>query len=324
MHCNPDTEIAHRILLEDLQALEDGQKGKQVAGQPSDMEVAISSMSDDILTAGISSRDRTLAMSISNAMLTDGNILASICHDEYVAEQDRLYAAMLDEDDNHDAPAPTPKEPNLDNRMADDSVSVVLGDLMDRLNFEQESDAGEGPSHRPSSQQARAMITECVSCLEQFETSGIFFSACSHGFCLDCTRQMFLGAIKDEELYPPRCCGHVILPGTALRVLNYEELRGFSDRALEYTAKDRIYCADPTCSKFIPLFAIDDDHGTCPACQQKTHLPCRSLEHADEDCPLDETLQNVLAMANAANWQRCFHCRTMVELQHGCNHMTCR
>lgn len=324
MHCDPDTEIAHRLLLENLQALEDRQKGKQVAGQLSDMEVAISSMKDDILTAGISRQDRALAMSISNAMLTDANILAAICHDEYVAEQDRQYAATLDDDDARDAPVPIPNEANLDSGKADDSVSVVLGDLMDRLNFAQEKDAGEGPSHRPSPQQARAMITECVSCLEQFETSGTFFSDCGHGFCLDCTRQMFLGAIRDEELYPPRCCGHVIPPGTALRVLNYEELREFSDRALEYTAKDRVYCADPICSKFLPPFAIDGDHGTCPACQQKTHLPCRSLEHPDVDCPMDETLQHVLTMANAANWQRCFHCRTMVELQHGCNHMTCR
>ncbi|PLN80222.1 hypothetical protein BDW42DRAFT_194653 [Aspergillus taichungensis] len=160
---------------------------------------------------------------------------------------------------------------------------------MDRLNLAQESCGGEVLSHRPCSQQTRDKATECVSCLEQLETSCLFFSAC-----------------------------------TALRVLNYEELREFSERALGYTTKDRVYCADPTCSKFIPPFAIDDDHGTCPVCQQKTHLPCRSLEHPGVDCPMDETLQHVLAMANAANWQRCFHCRTMVKLQHGCNHMTRR
>lgn len=135
---------------------------------------------------------------------------------------------------------------------------------------------------------------------------------------------MVLRTIKHEELYPPRCCGHIIPPGTALRVLNYEELCGFSDRALEYMAKDLIYCAVPTCSKFIPPFAIDDDHGTCPACQQKTHLPCRSLKHPGVDCPTDKNLQRVLAMANSSKWQRCFHCHTMVELQQGCNHIQCR
>ncbi|PKY00212.1 hypothetical protein P168DRAFT_260222, partial [Aspergillus campestris IBT 28561] len=320
MHCNPDTEIVHGRLLEDILAPENRQKGKQVDGMPSGMELAVTPVMDDVLTAGISSPDRTLA--ISNAMVTDGNILASICHGENVTEQDRLYAATLDDDDDaRDAPAPTPNEPNFDNGVADDSV---LGYVMDRLDLTQESGAGEGPSHRPSSQQAPAMLTECVSCMEQVETSGMLLSACGHSFCLDCTRQMVLGIIKQEQFYPPRCCGYIIPPSTALRVLNYEELCGFSDRVMEYMAKDPIYCAVPTCSKFIPPFAMDDDYGTCPACRQKTHLSCLSLEHPGVDCPTDETLQRVLAMANAADWQRCFHCRTMVELQQGCNHIRCR
>lgn len=149
-------------------------------------------------------------------------------------------------------------------------------------------------------------------------------SSCGHNYCRDCNRQMFLGAIKDEELYPPRCCGRIVPPGTALRILNYHELRAFCERGIEYSTKDRVYCAEPTCSKFIPPFNIEDDHGTCPECFQKTHLPCRSFAHPGVDCPMDDKLQGVLAMADAENWKRCSSCRTMVELQHGCNHITCR
>ena len=149
-------------------------------------------------------------------------------------------------------------------------------------------------------------------------------SSCGHNYCRDCNRQMFLGAIKDEELYPPRCCGRIVPPGTALRILNYHELRAFCERGIEYSTNDRVYCAEPTCSKFIPPFNIEDDHGTCPECFQKTHLPCRSFAHPGVDCPMDDKLQNVLAMADAENWKRCSNCRTMVELQHGCNHITCR
>lgn len=65
-------------------------------------------------------------------------------------------------------------------------------------------------------------------------------------------KQLFLGATKDEELYPPRCCGNVVPPGLALRLLSYKELRDFSESALEWTAKDRLYCAEPTCSKLSP------------------------------------------------------------------------
>lgn len=109
-----------------------------------------------------------------------------------------------------------------------------------------------------------------------------------------------------------------------MRVLNYDELQAFSKRTIEWTTKDRLYCAEPTCSKFIPPFSIQNKHSTCPECHQQTHLPCRSFAHPGVDCPMDDALHGVLAMANAENWRQCFNCQTMVELQHGCNHITCR
>lgn len=194
---------------------------------------------------------------------------------------------------------------------------------MDRMSLKDESYNGESSSTPASSCRATTRQRVCVSCLERCD-SILFIGRCGHEFCLDCARRMFLGAIQDEELYPPRCCGNVVPPGVALRVLNYKELRDFSERALEWTAKDRVYCADPTCSKFIPPFAIEGDHGTCSECHQQTHLPCRSLVHIGIDCPMDETLPIVLGMGEAEGWKRCPNCRTMVELQQGCNHITCR
>ncbi|KFY82353.1 hypothetical protein V498_08618, partial [Pseudogymnoascus sp. VKM F-4517 (FW-2822)] len=41
-------------------------------------------------------------------------------------------------------------------------------------------------------------------------------------------------------------------------------------------------------------------------------------------CPRDEETNRLLEAAKEAGWQRCYSCRTMVELKEGCNHMTCR
>lgn len=95
-------------------------------------------------------------------------------------------------------------------------------------------------------------------------------------------------------------------------------------RSNKHSTKDRVYCAEQSCSKFIPPFNIENEHGMCPQCRRETHLPCRSLAHPGVDCPMYDKLQSILAIAEEENWRRCSNCRTMIELHHGCNHMTCR
>ncbi|KAK4861603.1 hypothetical protein LT330_003638 [Penicillium expansum] len=331
MEQDQDKRMILQLLLEDLDHLQNRQKGKQAAGKETDLEVAIACLREDIRSTQISIADEVLTISTSTAIAIDQKILASFQRQERVADQDRQFALALSNGtstSNHISnPSVTSKitspDDDDDDDDDDDAVSIVMGDLMGRMTLSDKAyNNGEGSSrvHPP---RASSVMRECVSCFTKVNAI-IFKGACGHGFCRDCTRQMFLGAIKDEELYPPRCCGNIIPPGVALRILNYEELRNFSERAIEWTAKDRLYCAEPTCSKFIPPFAIQHEHGTCPECHQQTHVPCRSLAHPRVDCPMDEPLYAVLEMADTEKWRRCFNCRTMVELHHGCNHMTCR
>jgi hypothetical protein len=313
-----------QTLLEDLKQLEDKQKGKQKAGRCTDLELAIDFMRKDILSTQVSINDEILAHSTSAAISTDQSLLASIQRQDRVADQDHRLALALNNGQPVSAQDPnTPIRYESASENGDDAVSTAMGDLMERMSVNDESFNGEASTTHVPSHRAMTRLRECVSCLEQC-ASILFIGRCGHEFCLDCTRQMFLGAIQDEELYPPRCCGNVVPPSVAMRVLNYQELRDFSVRALEWAAKDRVYCADPTCSKFIPPFSIKGEHGTCPGCKQQTHLPCRSLAHTEVDCPKDETLPVVLEIGEAEGWKRCPHCRTMVELQQGCNHITCR
>lgn len=320
-----DKRMILQLLLEDLDDLENRQKGKQAAGKETDLEIAIACLRENIRTTQISIDDEILALSTSTAIATDQKILTSLQREERVANEDRQLALALNNG--------TLTSNNISNSSLvtgttsedddDDAVSIVMGDLMGRMTMsDKASNNGEGSSRiHPS--RTSSLMRECASCFTKVNFI-MFKGSCGHEFCRDCTRQMFLGAIKDEELYPPRCCGNVIPPGVALRILNYDELRNFSERALEWTAKDRLYCADPTCSKFIPPFAIQNEHGTCVECHQQTHVPCRSLAHPRVDCPMDEPLHAILEMADTEKWKRCFNCRTMVELHHGCNHMTCR
>ena len=204
-----------------------------------------------------------------------------------------------------------------------DAVSAVMIDLMSRMEISNGSINDENAARSTVPSQFPSMTNQCISCLDQIHAS-MFAGSCGHEFCFECVRQMFLEAIKDKELYPPRCCGEIPPPGIAIRVLHYRELSAFCERAIEWTAEDRLYCADPKCSKFIPPFAIKDEIGIWPSGSQRTHLTCRSFTHLGIDCPMDDALNGVLRMAEDENSKRCFHCRAMAELQHGCNHITCR
>ncbi|OKL57856.1 hypothetical protein UA08_06595 [Talaromyces atroroseus] len=318
MAYNQDLELALRLLLADLDALEERQKGKQVAGKLTDSEHAIATMRSDVIAL----RDQILAVSTSTAMATDQAILMSMAREEVIASQDHQTAVALDrteESVNYFAQIGPPPPEDMSHN---DAVSMVMRDLMNRASLTRQNNAGDTSLPSNLATQGHNTTIKCVCCLETREP--FLRGYCGHELCRDCAREIYLGAIRDEELYPPRCCGRPFSPGIILQVLEYSEFRAFCEKALEYIAENRVYCAEPTCSTFIPPSAIHGDNGICPDCHQQTHLPCRALAHPGVDCPLDHTFQGVLAIADTQNWRRCFNCRTMVELERGCNHITCR
>jgi len=130
---------------------------------------------------------------------------------------------------------------------------------------------------------------------------------------------------------PPRCCSKAI-PGTIIKgLLNREEQNKFMKAVLQFSTpwEARIFCPDTTCGEFIPKRAkIDPKHPfevVCQNCQTRACSICKSAAHAlGQDCPSDWALEAVLEMGEKSGWRRCYKCRNLVELTHGCSHITCR
>jgi hypothetical protein len=184
-----------------------------------------------------------------------------------------------------------------------------------------------GPSANTRSKMRKereTTTTTCTACLESFKKSETFSGKCGHAFCNACLRTMFLMATQDEQLYPPRCCSEPVKPKSLLQILDFDQIRAFDEKAIEYSAKDRLYCSEPTCSKFIPKTAIKHEIATCPACKKQTHELCRSPVHPGIDCPMDQALQSLLKLAKDNKWKRCPKCHAMVSLTSGCAHIWCR
>ncbi|KAJ5746379.1 hypothetical protein N7520_011561 [Penicillium odoratum] len=308
-----DHDIALQLYLEEIAEFEEKQKGKQTQRNQTDHAFALECMKAELLTFQTADEDRNLVLSTLTAVTRDSDILASIVRDERIAARDHQYALAL-------ARGEEPRDLEPPAKRNEGTIALAMEDLTKRMRLKDQEDNGEGPSSFISS--TKEIKGKCMSCLENRDDIK-FSGKCHHKFCHDCTRQLILMTIKNESLYPARCCGQVLPPMVLLSVLSYRELQKYSDKGLEYSTHNRVYCADPKCSEFIPPFAIDGENGLCLKCYQHTHLPCRSLAHPGVECPTNSQYRQVLALADAKKWRECAKCKNMIELGLGCNHIIC-
>ncbi|KAF5353585.1 hypothetical protein D9758_013793 [Tetrapyrgos nigripes] len=166
---------------------------------------------------------------------------------------------------------------------------------------------------------------ECVSCLDLL--SPPFLRApCNHVYCVGCLEDLVKAALNDESLHPLRCCRQsleiprvVFLLPRELQVRFLEKLREFGTNASE-----RVYCPNPTCSKFLGSSASHPSRITCPLCWTSACTLCKQRAHRGDTCAQNTALEQVKELATERGWQTCPGCHAIVELNIGCYHMTCR
>ena len=144
---------------------------------------------------------------------------------------------------------------------------------------------------------------------------------CRHEYCRECLDGLFEASMTDESLFPPRCCRQPIPVASVRLFLKLELVQEFARKTIEFGTPNRTYCHSPTCSTFIHPRNIDGESAYCDQCGRHTCVTCKAAGHTG-DCPHDTALQQVLETAQDMGWQRCYSCRSVVELEHGCNHMT--
>ncbi|KAI4158737.1 MAG: hypothetical protein L6R39_000474 [Caloplaca ligustica] len=162
----------------------------------------------------------------------------------------------------------------------------------------------------------------CASCNDSVDYFAAVYAPCGHDYCGECAKRLFIMSMKDESLFPPRCCRQAI-PLAAVDVfMTAEAIQCFQEKSVEYTTVDKTYCAWPTCSAFIPPSRIHGDIAVCPECSYWVCTMCKKATHQGRDCPKDTALAELSALAKQVGWQRCYRCKRYVELKHGCNHIT--
>ncbi|KAK4542186.1 hypothetical protein LTR36_007033 [Oleoguttula mirabilis] len=174
-------------------------------------------------------------------------------------------------------------------------------------------------------------LVECLTCgSDDVPHANSAKLPCGHRMCQDCLKRIFEMSVKDPVHMPPRCCTdeHINLKHVdKLFDLKFKNL--WNRKYQEYSTSNRIYCPAPKCGEWIkPSHIHKDSHGRkyahCPRCKTKVCTLCNNKMHKSSDCPKDPEIAKLVEQAKEKGWQRCFNCSSLVELEAGCNHMTCR
>ncbi|KAI0084695.1 hypothetical protein BDY19DRAFT_969625 [Irpex rosettiformis] len=171
----------------------------------------------------------------------------------------------------------------------------------------------------------------------------------NHPYCQACLTQYIRSKVDpsndgsgniDTIVFPIRCPGCPITTwkvgitdDIAARVLSEKAMVTWHHQKL-LDSLPRIYCPNKKCSTLVQAHEDPNEpQAQCPACNMLMCVPCRVLWHEDMTCeefqalPLDERSpedQQALQLMRAQHWRRCPQCQIIVELEHGCNHITCR
>lgn len=168
-------------------------------------------------------------------------------------------------------------------------------------------------------------LLSCNVCMENHPPGDTVAFACNHHCCRECLNEIYKGATADETRYPPRCCQPIPIEQSR-RLLESHVLRNFLDKQMEWETKekDRIYCSNKTCSRFIRPENVRGRDAKCQRCGMRTCADCKQAAHSSRrPCGAVEGhgTRMALRVMEENKWRRCPGCSNGIERTEGCNHM---
>ncbi|KAF1930369.1 uncharacterized protein M421DRAFT_58856 [Didymella exigua CBS 183.55] len=327
-----DDELAALALqLEEIEIFSQSSKGKHPVNQPPDVEVAFASFQAELAEHKTFLADRKLAESIGAAVHSDGLLIGELTSQEVQFYEDRRHVLRIsNEDPEIEAPPSAVRQAlshDVHDWMSTLSATVAQTTVLDFSDNEDNA----GPSMSFAERQAEtikklSMEFQCAFCLDRFPRALMVSLKCSHRYCGDCAKGLFIRATRDEDLYPPRCCKQCVPLQLVAKHMQADELATFELASIEYTMRNRTYCSNLECNTFIHPDNIEPHTGraTCSKCATATCSGCNNAYHPENACPEDEGLRETQALAQSMGWRSCNNCDRVIQLRTGCNHITCK
>ena len=162
--------------------------------------------------------------------------------------------------------------------------------------------------------------------MEKFPRHKCIVAPCSHVYCPGCVNNLVETCLRDERLFPVKCCQQPIPTAQLIGVLKAKLRSRFTRKSLEFgTSADwRVYCCNASCSAFLGSSCGETKSMRCRACGKSTCTGCKQSPHPGATCRGNAEILKVRQLAQKERWQTCPGCNAIVEQKAGCNHMTCR
>ncbi|KAF7561044.1 hypothetical protein G7046_g3099 [Stylonectria norvegica] len=291
---------------EDLRELLSSRKGKEREDDILDANAAIDLYKSELAVLESLLSDRRMCVSIADAVVLDGKIIDAAMLAEDRTARDRQLALKFQS-------IPVAAQPPTKNDEAglDDDLLTKLAALY--VGCPEDGEPGQPESSGWATRRCHPKTSTCISCHEQFAFFDVANCPCSHDYCRECLKALFNASLKDQTLFPPKCCTQPIPLDRVHIFLSAETIGSFKAKKLEFETPNPIYCHIPTCSTFVPLQLIKADIAKCVRCNKTTCCICKGPSHKG-DCPQDEAVQQLERLAVENQWQRCSRCSRIIEL----------
>ncbi|KAG6910456.1 hypothetical protein DXG01_010381 [Tephrocybe rancida] len=319
-----------QLLLQDIADISQTRKGKARADAPlSDEELAFRIQSEIWENAARTASDHAMARSLNTAIDSDYRVLRAASIAEQAAEDDRRAAEALHnggqlpplsdaqrlvEDPSFSAladPEPVAKE----NAHASSSKIVMPQTVTSIIPSKVSISKGKARAIE-AKPEPRPPRVECTSCGDPVKPYAYLNGPCGHAYCGTCVSDLIKAAIRDESLYPPRCCAQpfphaAVIPFISSKLLETYKMKRME---LDVPAASRVFCPTPTCSTFLGSSEATQKDIKCEKCGISVCSKCRQAAHPGNDCIENQSMVDLRKLAKSEKWQTCPGCKAIVEL----------
>ncbi|CAN0036522.1 unnamed protein product [Discosporangium mesarthrocarpum] len=176
----------------------------------------------------------------------------------------------------------------------------------------------------------------CRICCDDVQGSGAFALPCRHYFCKGCWKGYLSAKVSEGPICvyttcPEHKCQQIVPESVFAEHVSEEELAAYGRFSLSSFVdinKTLRFCPGKDCGMVVkaplscPRVRCNCGALFCFRCGEETHEPatCAELEAWKEKCQNESETANWIL----ANTKQCPKCKTRIEKNQGCNHMTCR
>lgn len=316
IHDDETHELILQVEIEEARARWEKAGGKApVTSRITDEQMAIKVYLHELLESLQVLRDNRFAHSMDKAVGSDADLLSLYQDLDQLEISDRAMALKLSE------------HGSVRGSDVQRTVRSSLTSYPSKSTTHTSTAAG---SLRSPANSRRGLVQDrCVICMEVIGSKTHLRVPCSHFYDEKCFVALIQSASKDESIFPPRCCQQAIPQDSFLDFLTMDVRREFEKAVAEFSVKprDRIYCSNATCSEFLVAQVKSEMPQSlrCPECTKRTCSLCRKAAHPHvRTCEVEDSDSKLDSLVEANNWKRCPECYWVIELAHGCYHITCR